>query len=110
MIKRRPRRKRDGLSPWENVVACLCVALVIALAALSVSPQAHGFFHNAEADADHECVITDFAAGEGFFLAPLVVLRPELMKLGVIEREACLSPIPRVPFHSPPSCGPPLAS
>jgi hypothetical protein len=100
--------KRNGqLTLLAQGVSLLAVLLVGVLGYLSVNPQAHEFFHHGAGQGDHECVVTAFAAGEGLYVAPQVVPRPDRLvveRVAVIAREISRqSPDDRLP----PACGPP---
>jgi hypothetical protein len=104
------QQKNSGLSPFGRMVGLAAVLLVVTLAWLTVSPGAHEFFHHDSDHADHQCVVTTFAAGEGLYLVPQIEMRPASIVLQMVHIEiggarrgsfACLLP---------PVCGPPLAA
>lgn len=81
--------------------------LVSLVSYLAVNPAAHEFFHQDATHESHTCVVTDFAAGEGLFEAPVVVVRPEP---AVVAHFFWAAPrlAPSVPAGLlPPGCGPP---
>ena len=70
-------QKKDGHSSIAGrAVGTAAVLLVALLVWLSADPEAHERFHHDAGAEDHHCVITDFATGEGFYLAPQIDLRP----------------------------------
>jgi len=83
--------------------------LVGLLAYLGANPEAHEFFHKNSDQADHQCVVTHFAAGEGLYLSPQVVVAPKALAV-----QRVLVPRREVTVESfddflPPACGPPSA-
>jgi hypothetical protein len=75
---------------------------------LGSSPEAHGKFHHDADHCDHACVITAFAAGEVYYVAPVIAVRPMVMALTGLAAVAN-APFPEAPrFRLLPICGPPL--
>jgi hypothetical protein len=97
-----------GLSRFGKIVGLTAVLLIGLVSYLTVNPKAHEFFHHDSGHDDHECVVTAFAAGEGFYLAPQIEVRPTafvVQTVQVVARE-----IVRDAFAGclPPACGPPV--
>ena len=90
----------------------LAVLLVLMLGVLSVSPVLHEHCHanttNHEADCDHHCVVTDFAAGNAWFTPPALLNEPAqisfALKLEAPTREKPGSDN----YRLQPACGPPV--
>ncbi len=101
------RKNSGGPSGFGRSVALLSVLLIGFLCCLTVDPWAHEYFHHDAGQRDHACVVTAFAAGEGFFAVPQIEVRPASI---VVERvhfaagEALRVSLARV---LPPVCGPP---
>jgi hypothetical protein len=115
-----PRQQRAAMNPFRfqrqdgssscfgRTTAVAGLLLVALLAYLSADPEAHERFHHDAGKDDHHCVVTDFAAGEAFFLAPRLTVRPAVTPLYEIVRGEAPEFFPRpVAFALLPSCGPP---
>ena len=90
----------------------LAALLVLILGVLSVSPVLHEHCHanttHHEADCDHHCVVTDFAAGNAWFSPPLLPSEPARMVVVVrLAAPAGLAPGPDG-YRLLPACGPPV--
>ena len=101
-------RRQSALTSLHRLLAAGCVALVLALTVLAVSPSLHAWLHGEkQLDTDDGCAVVLFAQGVTAGLAAIVavvgalrVLAEELPKPHQLLLEA-----PR--FQFPPGCGPP---
>ncbi|MGH7996380.1 MAG: hypothetical protein ACREFX_08520 [Opitutaceae bacterium] len=104
-------RRNDGsgalLAQAAGTAAVLCV---LALVWLSADPVAHEYFHHDANRADHHCGITDFALGEGYFVAPRIVVPPEPMVFRAVDREGPELLRPPCRYLLLPTRGPPLGA
>jgi hypothetical protein len=78
------------------------------LAWLAADPQAHEYFHHDAGHEDHHCAITDFALGEGFYLPPVIGVRPVVTVFESVSFDALETLRERVDYALLPSCGPPF--
>jgi hypothetical protein len=85
------------------------VSLVALLAWLSADPEAHEYFHHDADHADHHCTVSDFALGEGYYVAPQIVSAPTPLRLENVNCEAAEILREPVDFVLLPICGPPLS-
>jgi hypothetical protein len=69
-----PSRTKLRLLP--RLIALLMASLVLLLAVLAVSPEAHEWLHGEGLGQDHECVVTLFAQGIHAGCEPVVVPLP----------------------------------
>jgi len=101
-------RKTGDLTLAGSSVAWLGVALIALLVWLSADPSAHERFHPDAAGGDeHHCVVTEFAAGEAYYLSPVIVVRPAETIAEVIQVRAIEAPRESADYVLLPSCGPP---
>jgi len=102
-------QRQDGSSSaTARAVGVAAMLLVGLLAYLSANPEAHERFHHDAGHSDHHCVVTEFAAGEAFYIAPVLTLRPTLAVLfetAPAEAEDFLRE--PVAYVLQPICGPP---
>ena len=104
------QKKNGTLSQAGKAVSVLAVLLIAVVMYLSANPEAHEFFHKDADHADHECVVTAFAAGEGLFTAPQIVVQPEslaIQRMDVVAKEVAQEALRNL---LPPVCGPPARS
>lgn len=101
------QRKNGALSLAGKAVSLLAVLLIAVVVCLSVSPEAHEFFHKDAGHADHECVVTAFASGDGLYSAPQIVVRPESLAIQRVEVAAKEIAHEALRNLLPPVCGPP---
>jgi hypothetical protein len=102
-------QQNDGdLSRFGKIVSLAAFLLIGLVSYLTVNPAAHEFFHSDADHADHECVVTAFAAGEALYLAPQIGVRPTVVAVqrvhfvaGEVLRDASARILP-------PVCGPPV--
>jgi hypothetical protein len=101
--------RNDGsTSPLARITGLVGILLVGLLVWLSADPEAHERFHPDAGKEDHHCVVTEFAAGEAYYLAPVIELRPTEALLYEVARSA-----PKEVLREPvayvllPTCGPP---
>ncbi len=87
----------------------LGVAAVMLLVWLGVDPEAHEHFHADAGLGDHHCVITDFAAGEGYFLVPRMLTPPVGVVYETLSRSVREASPGRVDYALLPARGPPGA-
>ena len=100
-----------SLSRHIGSVSVLAALLVLMLGVLSVSPVLHEHCHanntHHEADCDHHCVVTDFAAGNAWFTPPALLNEPARIVVDVqLAAPADLAPGPNG-YRLLPACGPP---
>ena len=102
---RRPDGSSAILARMAGAVAILLLALLVYL---SADPEAHERFHHDAGHEDHHCVITDFATGEAFYLAPRFEVRPAVgVFFEVVPCEASDLLQEPVDYVLLPTCGPP---
>lgn len=82
--------------------------MVAVLVWLSADPEAHEYFHRDAGHGEHHCVITSFAIGEGYFLAPKIAARPAVAVFEAVHLDAREVFRERVDYVLLPICGPPL--
>lgn len=104
------QKKNGTLSLAGKAVSLVAVLLVAVVMYLSVTPAAHEFFHKDADHADHECVVTAFAAGESLYTAPQIVVRPEPLVIQRVEIRAEEVAQDALRNLLPPVCGPPARS
>lgn len=83
------------------------LALVIFLVVASVCPEWHICGHHHSDDGDDHCVITTFAAGEGFSPMVPVAIAPEPVVLFHLSKDRVQTEIAIVDLRLLPSRGPP---
>jgi hypothetical protein len=101
--------RRNGRSTlFGAAAAAVSAGLLGLLIYLGADPEAHERFHHDANQGDHECVITAFAAGEAYYLAPVIEVRPqaELILSTAPVAQSRLRESPS--FRLLPSCGPPF--
>lgn len=103
------RRINGESSALARTVGLLAVLLVMLLVWLSADPEAHEHFHHDADEADHHCAITEFALGEGYYLAPLIVVPPVPWRFEAVRFEAVEVLREPVDYALLPICGPPLS-
>lgn len=101
---------RGRLSRLERGVALLGAGLILLLGILAVDPGVHEFFHKEAGHLGHDCVVTDFAAGDGVFLAPVIDLRPRSIATVTVNLPARGVWRSRGELRLPPACGPPAGA
>lgn len=89
-------------------VAAASIALVLALAALAVSPEAHARLHNEADHQNHACAVTLFAHGVFADITPVEAVMPEPAWQAPIHAEArvLFLQVPRylrLPERAPPA-------
>ena len=90
-----------------GIAAVLIVGL---LAYLAADPEANERFHPCAGHCDHECVVTEFAAGEGLYTVPVIQVKPVAAVVQRVHFQA-REPVAESPgFLLLPICGPPLAA
>jgi len=103
------QRKDGSGSIAAQTTAGAAILLVALLAYLSANPEAHERFHHDAGQEDHHCVITEFAAGQAFFLAPEIEIRPaEEILFEIAHAEAKEFLREPVDYVLLPICGPPF--
>ncbi|HEY3756971.1 MAG TPA: hypothetical protein VGL42_12540 [Opitutaceae bacterium] len=103
-------QRRDGTSTVAaRVTGVAAVLLIGVLLWLSADPEAHERFHHDAGHEDHHCVVTDFAMGEGYFVAPTVVVAPVKRVFGVVQIAAVEAARVAADVRLEPSRGPPRA-
>ncbi len=103
--------RRNGRSTlFGRTMSVVSAGLLGLLIYLSADPEAHERFHHDADQGDHECVITAFAAGEAYYVAPVIEVRPQadlfVATNQVVESRRHGTP----PFRLLPSCGPPAGA
>lgn len=101
------RQKNGALSLLAKMVSVSAILFVGLLAYLSTNPEAHEFFHSDSDHADHQCVVTEFAAGEGLYLAPEIVFQPTAITVQCGHFSAREIRLELFDDLLPPVCGPP---
>jgi len=91
-----------------KTVGVLAVSIVAVLVWLSADPEAHEYFHHDAGHEEHHCVITSFAIGEGFYLAPKIAARPAAAVFAAVHLDAGETLREPVAYFLLPICGPPL--
>jgi hypothetical protein len=109
-MKRLRFQQKNGAFSLFGRTAILAAILLIGLVSyLASNPEAHEYFHPDAGHENHECVITAFAAGEGFQLQLVIVVQPRLAE----EWARPLDKVQRAPERTDyallPICGPPSA-
>ena len=103
-------RRRDGHLSSLGQAAGLAAALLVGLLAyLVASPEAHEYFHPDAGTTHHQCVVTEFASGEGYTLAAIIVVQPAVVTAEVVVVTA-VRPATAARFLLRPICGPPSAA
>jgi hypothetical protein len=101
------QRKNGTSTIFGRTIGLVGVGVVVLLLWLAADPEAHEHFHHDAGQEDHHCVITDFAIGEGFYLAPSIAVRPVAAVFGSVSFEVPGALREPVDYALPPSCGPP---
>ena len=104
------QRPDGALSPVGRATGLLAVWVVTLLAYLAADPAAHEFFHHDADQAGHACVVTVFAHGEGLYVPPRVVPRPDRRMIAGILAPAAPAPAQAAARRLQPSRGPPAAA
>ncbi len=104
------QHKDGSASLVGKTVSVLAVLLIATVMYLSASPEAHEFFHHDANHEDHECVVTAFAAGEAFYVAPQIVVQPTTVVVERVELAAVGIAGETPAGLLPPVCGPPAHS
>ena len=86
------------------------MALVGLLVFLSVNPEAHEYFHHDANHGSHGCVVTEFAAGGAYALAPVVAVKPAALVVWAMAAAVEADRRQPVAFRLLPICGPPAAA
>lgn len=101
------QRRDGGSTAAARVTGAVGMALMAILVWLSADPAAHERFHHDAGHEDHHCVVTDFAMGQGFYVAPRIVVAPAPMVFAVVRFAAVQAPRTPVEYRLLPICGPP---
>jgi hypothetical protein len=100
-------RRNGRCTLTGRAMALLSAGLLGLLIYLGADPEAHERFHHDADQGDHECVITAFAAGEAYYIAPVIEVRPQA-DLIISATPAVKNRLPETPsYRLLPSCGPP---
>lgn len=102
------QKKNGAVSAFAKVVAANAVSMVLLLVWLSADPEAHEHFHHDADKGDHHCVVTEFAAGSGYYLVPQVALPPVDTEFGIAHFRAEEIIREAADFVLLPICGPPF--
>jgi hypothetical protein len=100
-------RRNGRCTPFGRATGVLCASLVGLLIYLSADPEAHEQFHRDADQGDHACVVTAFAAGEAYYVAPVIEVRPQAVPVVHVAAAARSRPLESPRFLLPPACGPP---
>jgi hypothetical protein len=101
-------RSNPALDRFGRLIAAVCVALVLALSVLAVSPSLHAWLHGEkQLDADDDCAVVLFAQGVTPVLAAVLVLVAALRALAENPPAPRLLVLEAPCFRLPPGCGPP---
>ena len=101
-------QKRSGsVSPFARVVSTAAISIVLLLVWFAADPQAHEHFHHDADTGQHQCVVTEFAAGEGYYILPQIAGPPVESDFGVVRLCAEETIRQTVAFVLLPICGPP---
>lgn len=106
----RTKSVRAALTWFGKTVSVLAIFLIGLVSYLTVNPEAHEFFHHDSDHADHQCVVTAFAAGEGLCSAPPVDVQPVAVVVGRSDVVAVEILRQALASRLPPVCGPPVRS
>jgi hypothetical protein len=100
--------RRDGtVSTLARAVAAGAVSIVLLLVWLSADPEAHEHFHHDSGGSEHQCVVTQFAIGEGYYIVPQVSVPPVEAGFGPAHFSADEALREEVDYVLLPTCGPP---
>jgi hypothetical protein len=101
-------QKRNGsISAFAKVVSSAAVSMVLLLVWLAADPEAHEHFHHDADKGEHQCVVTEFATGEGYYVFPQTAVPPVESGLGVAHFCADETIRETVAYVLLPICGPP---
>src|SRR5579871_3095211 len=99
-------QREDGCaSLTAKAVSAAGALLMILLVWLSADPSAHEYFHHDAGHDDHHCAVTDFARGEAYYLAPVVLIPPAETSFARVHVEAVVICPPPAAYLLLPSCG-----
>lgn len=101
-------QQRNGSStPAARITGSVAMVLIAVLVWLSADPEAHERFHHDADHEDHHCVVTDYAMGEGYYVAPRFVVAPAEMVFEIVRFTAVEALREPVDYLLLPICGPP---
>lgn len=101
-------QQRNGSSTLAaRITGGVAMLLIAVLVWLSADPEAHERFHHDADHEDHHCVVTDFAMGEGYYVAPRIVVAPAGMVFEVVRFTVVEALREPVDYRLLPICGPP---
>jgi hypothetical protein len=101
-------QSRNGtLSPLSKTIAAGAASIVLLLVWLSADPEAHEHFHHDAAKGEHQCVVTEFASGEGYYMVPEIAVPPVEAVFGAAHFSAADTLREAVDYVLLPTCGPP---
>lgn len=98
---------RGDVTALARIVSCLAAFLILLLVWLGADPEAHEHFHHDADQGEHHCVVTEFAAGEGFYIVPQVSVPPVEAVFGIAHFSAEEPIREAVDYVLLPICGPP---
>jgi hypothetical protein len=100
---------KHALDRFGRLIAAGCVALVLALSVLAVSPSLHAWLHGEkQLDADDDCAVVLLAQGVTPVLAAVLALVAALRVLAEEPPAQRLLLLEAPGFRLPPGCGPPF--
>jgi hypothetical protein len=100
---------KPALDRFGRLIAAGCVALVLVLSVLAVSPSLHAWLHGEkQLDADDDCAVVLFAQGVTPVLAAILALAVALRILAEKPATPRLLLLEAPGFKLPPGCGPPF--
>jgi hypothetical protein len=100
-------RHGGKVSVLARIVGHVASALILLLVWLGADPEAHEHFHHDADQGEHHCVITEYAAGEGFYVVPQVSIPPVEAVFGFAHFSAEEPLRESVDYVLLPTCGPP---
>jgi len=100
---------------WQQGVACVCAALVLALTIFAASPEAHQALHAdhhtgpCQTEVEDSCAVVLFAGGVGLPVGPVAIIPPTSVVRGVSPVTAAEVFLVSPRYLRQPERGPPVS-